>query len=83
MKIDLHIEHVVLHGLPSVNGRAMGGALERELARILVERGLPRAALTSSVRHRLDGGAARIQAGTTDQVLGRQVARNVYGVLKS
>jgi hypothetical protein len=79
MNIDLHIEKLVLDGVaPSDRGR-VGAAVERELARLLQEQGVP-----SGLTH--GGGAARIDAGSfsmmpnqSPESLGVAIAQAVYG----
>ncbi len=40
-RVDLRIDELVLHGLAGVHGPRLGAAVERELARLIAERGVP------------------------------------------
>jgi hypothetical protein len=82
MKIDLHIEELVLEGFHPADRHRIGAAVERELARLLGERGLPAGLATPGEIARLDGGSFEMNRITTPEGLGRQVAGAVYGGLK-
>lgn len=78
--IKVHIEHLVLEGLPvePSHGQLVQAAVEVELARLLAESGLgPELAsggAVPSVR------ADRINSlGRSPAQIGRQIARSVYG----
>lgn len=78
MSIDLHIEELVLEGFSPGDRHRIGAAVERELARLLTERGLPR--LTESLDvPRLDGGSFEMNRNATPEAVGGQVAGAVYG----
>lgn len=81
MNIQLHIERLILDGLPatSVRGPQVKAAVEAELTRLLTANGLS---------HELQGGAAmqglsasplEVSADTKPAQLGKQIARSVYG----
>jgi hypothetical protein len=81
MNINLHIEHLVLDGLPltSRQGRAVQGELECELARLLEQHGLGRvsgAALSS-----LSVAPIQLSPGGEPLQWGRQIARALYAGL--
>jgi hypothetical protein len=83
MRIDLHIERLVLDGLPltGAEGARVGRAVERELARLLAK---PRAA--DALRR---GGTVpdlrappfELGAGDRPDAIGRKIARAVHGGL--
>jgi hypothetical protein len=79
--IELHIDELVLHGFAASDRHAIGVAVERELARLIGEQGLPPAIGRSGERWRLDGGAFNLAAGAPAEVIGTQVARVVYAGL--
>jgi len=83
MKIKVHIERLVLEGLPvtSLQARQVQGTLETELARLLA---------TSGLSYELRGGiavpsvrAAGIEVPRDNHParLGREVARAVHGAI--
>jgi hypothetical protein len=75
--IELHIEELVLHGVDPADRHRIGDAVERELARLLVER--PIAARTD-LEH-IDAGTRRLPAQAKAPAIGAQVARAVHGGL--
>ena len=82
MKIDLHIERLVLDGVDTAPGQRdlLRAAVETELTRLLLEGGLA---------YRPNGGALpgivgpaiQIHVGNDPLQLGRQIAGAVYGGL--
>jgi len=82
MKIDLHIEELVLEGFPPGDRHCIGAAVERELARLLAERGLPPGLAQGADLPRLDGGSFEIKPGGWAEDVGGQMAGAVYGGLK-
>lgn len=81
-QIDFHIDEVVLHGFDGLDGAALHPALERELARLLTERGLPQAWTAEARIARLEGGAFTASPHASAPEVGRHIARAVYGGLK-
>lgn len=78
MNVDLHIERLVLDGLP-LNQRqsvVLQNALERELSRLLEHRGLDTP--TGSAVPRLPIAAIQLSAGGQPAQWGRQIARTLY-----
>jgi hypothetical protein len=82
MKIDLHIEELVLEGFRPADRHRIGAAVERELARLLAERGLPPGLAQGADLPRLDGGSFEAKPGARPETVGRQVAGAVYGGMK-
>lgn len=72
--IEVHIDEVVLHGFAPGDRAGIGDALERELGRLLAERGL---AVPVA-----DVGVARVDAGPIDRGGGGgAIARSIHGAL--
>ncbi len=82
VKIDLHIEELVLEGFRAADRHRIGAAVERELARLLTERGLPPGLAQGADLARLDGGGFEAKPGARPEAVGAQVAGAVYGGLK-
>ena len=57
MNIVIEIDELVLHGFPPADRHRIGEAVQAELARIFVERGLPAAWSGGGAAARLDGGS--------------------------
>ena len=75
--IDLTIEHLVLHGFAPADRARIGAAVERELARLVGERGLPAAWRDGA--ERLQGGSFAPTPGERPEVAGARIAAAVYG----
>ncbi len=80
--IELRIEELVLHGFAPGDRHRIGEAVERELARLLVERGLPTGLARGADLSRHDGGSFAVAPGAGAEAIGARVARAVYGGLK-
>jgi hypothetical protein len=81
MNIDLHIDRLVLEGLPigAAQGPLVQAAVEAELSRLLTEQG-PAARLQSGgALPSLRASPVRLVPGSTPAQVGVQIARSVYG----
>ena len=76
--IRLHIENLVLHGIPVADRAAVGVAVQQELTRLLSERGLPSSLSSSVTGDVLHAGNIKIQANAAAGNVGMQIARSVY-----
>ena len=76
--IELHIEELVLHGFPPTDRYALGGAVERELRRLLAEQGLPGWLAGGGGAAGVDGGAFDLAPEAQPDGIGAQVAQAVY-----
>ncbi len=75
--VELHVEDLVLYGLAPGDRFAIAEALQRELARLITERGMPALARIPGIE-RIDGGAFRVEPGLDARGVGAQVAGAVY-----
>jgi len=81
--IDLHIEELALHGFSPGDRYRIGDAVERELARLLAEQGVPPSLAQGFEVARMDGGAFEVQPQARPETIGAQVAQAVYrGLVK-
>ena len=80
--IELHIEELVLHGFSPEDRHSIAGAVERELANLIEERGAPAEFVTSGQIEKLDGGSFQVLQGSKPEATGAQIARAVYGGMK-
>ena len=76
--VRLRIEELVLDGFAPGDRYRIGEAVERELTRLLAERGLPPALAGRGDVPQLDGGAFDLTPATGAEATGNQVARVVY-----
>lgn len=80
--VELHIEELVLYGFAPADRYRIGETVERELARLLAEEGVPAALASDLETQRLDAGAFHVAANSRAEAVGAQVAQAVYGGLK-
>ena len=81
MNVNLNIERLVLEGFQLRPGEhaLVGAAIERELSRLLSERGVSPQLLSGGALPRLDAGDMRLNGGETPRQVGKQIARALYG----
>ncbi len=79
MNIELHIEELVLHGFATVDRHRIGAAVEQELARLLMEQGVPLGLAAGGALARLDGGSFTVAPVAKPDQIGTQVAGAIYG----
>jgi len=81
MNIQLHIERLILEGLPatSVRGPQVRTAVEAELTRQLTEGGLSHDMHSGGTLPRVQASPLRLAAETKPSQLGKQIAQSVYG----
>ena len=81
MNINLHIERLVLDGLPirDTERPALQRAVEAELTRLLTEGGLSSALLAREAVPRMSAGHLQLEKKSDPGRVGQQVARAVYG----
>jgi hypothetical protein len=78
MRIELHIEELVLEGLPSRDRDRIGMAVENALARLLEERGLPPALALGENAADITAGDIDLRPGATPESIGEQIALVLY-----
>ena len=80
MTIRIHIERLVLEGMPFGlrEGQVVQQAVERELARLLEEGGLSAALAGGGAYPSLRPGSMRVSGGSPREI-GDGIARAVYG----
>lgn len=81
-RIDLHIEHLVLHGFAQGDRHRIGAAVKQELVRLMTGRGLPESLARGGAIPQLDGGAVTITPSARPEANGAEIARAVYGGMR-
>lgn len=78
VRIDLHIEELVLQGFNRLDQAELGAKVQEALSQLIAERGIPAAWEQGAQVDVLDGGAITIQpdAGASD--MASQIARAIY-----
>jgi hypothetical protein len=80
--LALHIDELVLDGFPPLDRGRLAIAVERALARLLAEQGVPAGLAESGTADRLDAGSFEVPAGRDAEAVGAGIARAVYGGLR-
>ena len=75
--VELHIDELVLHGFERGERHAIGDAVQRELARVLREQGVP-ISLRSEKETEEINAAFNAAHNAKPSVTGRQIAQAVY-----
>jgi hypothetical protein len=81
MSIEVHIEELVLHGFAPGDRYGVGEAVERTLAELLTEHGVPPSFDEGREVARLDGGAFPIAPESAIEAIGAQIASAVHRAL--
>ncbi len=79
--IELHIDELVLRGLPYAQRRRIVAAIEVELTRLLGEQGLPETWAQGGTLPQIKIDTMHMADGAKPQAIGAQIARQVYGNL--
>jgi hypothetical protein len=82
-EIEVRIDKLVLFGFSSTDRLRIAAALERELARLLAESGVPEGLAGGAQVEAIDAGSFVRGALATPVSIGGQVAQAVYGGLAS
>lgn len=76
--LEIHIEELLLHGFAPGDRYGMGKAIERELARVLAEQGVPPSLTQGGEVARLIGGGFEVALGSRADTIGAQIAQALY-----
>lgn len=77
--IDIQIAVLVLHGFSPGDQFRISAAMERELGRLVAERGVPGRLTDDRCVESLDGGTFDIAPGANAERIGAQAAHAIYG----
>lgn len=81
--IELHIEELVLHGFTGYGAYHIAEAVEREITRLLQERGLPPSfSMETNVEH-LNAVNFNMQQNDKAASIGNSIAKSVYQGLQN
>jgi len=81
MKINIHIERLVVDGLPitRAHGAALQQAVEAELTKLVAKGGLSSEMLSGGAMPSVPTSGIQLKRGNDSKSIGRQIARSVYG----
>jgi hypothetical protein len=74
-RVEVHIEQLVLRGLPAVDSRAVGDAVIRHLTSLVATNGVR---AQPGAIPRVPGGSFRVTRASTAESIGASVARAVH-----
>ena len=77
VKVTLHIDELVLDGFPAADRHRIADAVERELGRLLAERGVPPSWSSGGTTDRLNAGEIA-PAPDGKATTGSDIARALY-----
>jgi hypothetical protein len=80
--IELHIQELILHGFAPADRYLIGEAVQRELARLFAEQGVPLSLSRGGEIALLHGVSFNVVPGAKAEAIGTQVAQSVYGGMK-
>jgi len=78
VSVELHVEELVLHGVPAAHGPAVRAAVVAELGRLVAERGLPAGASSTP---RLPPAQISVDPAAHPAAAGRAIARALYDAI--
>jgi hypothetical protein len=76
--VELHIEELVLHGFAPGDRYVIGDAVERELARLLSEEGVPISLRSANATDEIRGATFNSAHNAKPPTIGRQIAQAIY-----
>jgi len=81
MKVRVHIERLILEGLPIADhdGPRVQAAVETGLVGLLASEGLPERLPAGGAVPRVQAAGVTLSAASRPDAIGRQIARSVYG----
>jgi hypothetical protein len=84
MRINLHIERIVVDGLPvdRRGAEAMRQALQGELTRLFTDEGIPPSLHADTALNALRTPSIAFTKNTTPVAIGQQIANSVHGGLQ-
>jgi hypothetical protein len=78
MNLDLRIEELILHGVPSADREQVAGAIGRALTRLFEQHGVPPGLARLGEIDRLGAPALSLRPGDDAEALGARIARAIY-----
>lgn len=82
MKINLHVQDLVLYGFNPIDRYSIGDAFKAELFRLIAERGVPGHFVTNNDTLALNAGNFSIAENGDPATIGTQIAQNVYTAMQ-
>jgi hypothetical protein len=78
MNVELRVEELILQGFAPASREQIAAAVERELARLLAERGVPRPLDQGGDIAQVDGGSFTMTRDGRPEAIGAELAQAIY-----
>ena len=75
---EIHIEELVLHGLPPGDRFQIAASLKQELERVFRDRGIEPSLIDGGAIAWVDGGSFEVRPADRAETIGRQIAQAFY-----
>lgn len=79
--IEINIQELILHGFSLIDRYKIGEAVRSELARMIMEKGLPQNLSQGTEISGIDGGTFNMSKNMNAQTIGNHIAQSVFGGL--
>jgi hypothetical protein len=76
--VSMHIEELVLHGFQPAQRRRIAAAVEKELARLIREQGVPQLLRNPASLGRMNAGTIGLRANQTAAATGVGISQAIY-----
>jgi hypothetical protein len=81
--VEVSIDRLVLDGVAPGDRYRVADAVQRELARLLIDQGVPAKRSAAAHERQLDGGTIHIASGMRAAGVGERIAQAIHGCLGS
>jgi hypothetical protein len=81
MKVEIHIQELILHGFPPGQRHRIGEAVQKELERLLVEKAWPYGSAHDLHVYHTDGGGFALDGSGRPEAAGVKIANAVHGAV--
>lgn len=77
--VEINIEELVLHGFSRAHANKIGETLRSELAKLILEKGIPEGISEGGNINSVNGGNFQVSQNTHARTIGTQIAHSIYG----
>lgn len=80
--VEINIDELILHGFSPADRNKIGEALRSELARLIIEKGIPAGFSEGINIGEMNGGTFKVPKNKHARAVGANVAKSIYGGLR-
>ncbi len=77
--VEINIDELILHGFSPADRHKIGESLRTELARLVIDNGMPSAFSTGKNISQLNGGTFQVSKKMQARAVGNHIAKSIYG----